>query len=221
MEPEHSSDSPSHPSLSTVLVDTPPVQESEVPSVVFDAISRFRNFVEFHDYQPEDIWEQQKQISFHDFLDTCYSKLGFKFSPAEMGAVRKLSTEGSISRQSLHSCGFWVPKPTAQSRMITAISTSTLQTYSRHHRSKLSDGPLVSRTQHEDPPKLAPQRRSEADVFKPKRMVRPASSKTRMIKESKVEALKCDLERNTLDRKWDLIVKAGELNKWAMDEGSE
>ena len=58
--------------------------------------------------------------------------------------------------------------------------------------------------------------------MKVSKVMRPNSSNVRTLKERrrecKLNKLRNDLERNTLDRKWDLIVKAGEINKWALDK---
>jgi hypothetical protein len=36
-------------------------------------------------------------------------------------------------------------------------------------------------------------------------------------KDNKIEALRGDLEMNALEKKWELVVMAGEMNKWIYD----
>jgi hypothetical protein len=40
-------------------------------------------------------------------------------------------------------------------------------------------------------------------------------------KDNKIEALREDLEMNALEKKWELVVMAGEMNKWIYDSLTE
>lgn len=196
---------------SSVRVSLPLEEKEDQPDMQV-LLNSFREEVMRAALEPEDIWQGKHAIPIPQFIEAIQHAISYSFSREEADCLRGLAEDGALERLHFWELGIWQKRNTEKrgkkdSRLLNSVSQKyfTNAQEGEGHGSMVSDGLAKSRC-------TKSKKKTTCEKITQKFLKSGFTSELTL--DHKLESLRTDMQMNALEKKWEFIVMAGEMNKW-------
>lgn len=163
-------------------------------------LARMISFIQYHDIGQDQLWGLAPYVNVQEFKNSLQQKFGYELSNNETYALQSLAgSGGSLYVENFHALGLWKSQVHLLSyRKNQKQNKSQIRPQTAQNFGKLSTSMAGSKNS-----RVLKHSYSRADDI----------SKNSRFKQAQ-EVLQKKIVENALDKKWQYLIKVGEMNSW-------